>query len=365
MAMEAETTQKQFQLFLQFFGETTDTLYQAIYYSGLFIGLIIFPIYAIYLIRKNIKRRMDEMLREITQWDPWLWSRVTHGSVFYNDKAVKWLSFLCKNQTKYRGVMLAFGFPDIEAKSIQLTKAFLSVCLFRIHEIKNLPQERQDKIISLLQTLKKKSRYEDIDKIISLVNTPDEQEKRFQELHGKAARINNWKAFLYNLSLPLSFSPKEAAEDENISKDHIDMSLFLLAKNNKEPKLKEDLNEFIKTLHHRFVKELRIDAVHIDKYLNMDRRLQEILHEVISSESLNPVLEKCSKIMEWNEFISSFGISPVEFISGDPNQLEYRTLHENYSQKRRLFHRTANIENLKELDIAWEVIQKLKRKGIF
>jgi hypothetical protein len=307
---------------------------------------------------------MDGMLREITQWDPWLWSRVTRGNVFYGGKAVQWLSFLCKNQTKYRGVMLAFGFPDIEAKSIQLTKAFLSICLFRIHEIKNLPKERQDKIISLLESLKKKSRYEEIDKIISHISLPDEQENHFREFNEKALIINNWKAFLYNTKLPLAFSPEEAGSDDEISKDHIDMSLFLLAVDNKEAKFKEELNEFIKTASRRFGKEFRVSTIHIDEYLNMNGQLQQTYQDLISSKTLNPKLEKCAKLPEWNEFISSFGISPVEYLSGDQDQLDYSNLHDNYSLKRREFYRTGNIENLKELDIAWEIILKLKRKGI-
>lgn len=154
------TTQQQFQAFTHLFAECTRTVYSSLYYAGIFIAFIVLPIYGVFLLRRWTLRRMENVLKEISRWDPTIWTTARDKSIFDDSRSIRWLEDLARWQRQYSRVKVVFGLPDLKSKFVHLSKAMLNVYLVRVDEVKRLSPEKRERVKHVLNRFAKNPAYD-------------------------------------------------------------------------------------------------------------------------------------------------------------------------------------------------------------
>ncbi len=360
------STQSQFQVFADYFASICRNIQDAIYYFGIFIGFIVFPIYAVILIRKHTRMKMGQLLSEISQWDPTIWSTVSSGTVFDSEKPLLWLKNLAKWQNYSRKNILSFGMPDLHAKSIQLTKAILAVCVARVHEIENLHPDKKVVFIKLLKQLKKKKNYAEIDILLSKFDVKGEKLYDLAQLIEKLGNIKTWDDFTKYLDLSSMFSIKQISSHSNYGLDNFFLTLYLYGKSGGE--LNKNLSKLLLTTYFRYQNVFKIYTCEIDKYTEANglfiNNIQSLLEELpIETKEF----DKFKPDEEWSKFLLAFDKNPFLLIEASPKD-SYQELQRKFKEKIGYLYLNDTSENgvelLKITKLGWEVIESLKKNKL-
>lgn len=361
-----KSTQSQFKIFADYIASICHNVQDAIYYFGIFIGFIVFPIYAVILIRKHTRMKMEQLLSEISQWDPTIWSRVSSGTVFDSDKPLLWLGSLNKWQHYSRKNILSFGMPDLHAKSIQLTKAILAVCVARVHEIENMHPKKKVVFIKLLKQLKKKNNYAEIDILLNKFHVKGEKLYDLSQLIEKSGNIKNWDNFTKYLDLSSMFSVKQISFHSNYDLDNFFLTLYLYAKS--EGDFNENLSKLLLSTYFRYQNVFKIYTYEIDKYIEANglfvNKIQSLLEELpVETKEF----DKFKADEEWSKFLLAFDKNPFLLIEGSPKD-SYQELQRKFKEKIGYLYLNDTSENgvelLKTTKLGWEVIESLKKNKL-
>jgi len=361
--MADPSTQSQFLLFLQFLRHCTGTVNGALFYAGILAGLIAFPIYAVVLIRRHTRVYMDQVLMAIAERDPWLMT-VGHGEgVFATEEPFEWLQDLCKWQARYHGVRMFFGSPDLEAKCIQVTKALLAVFLSWADNIKLLSREKQERLIDLLNRMKKRSADPSIDRLLRLLGSSDDPLGWLRPIWEGSREMRTWETFLQEIEVPIYFSPTEAAAAVELTREKLAVSMFLFSRKNLS--FRQEIEEFLSVVHELAGQTVRLNAVLVDRMVGAKGALVSSLRAVVEGD---PELSKLQQHPAWQQYVLAFGATPLAALNAAPAD-SFRALRKKFNQRMHEIHvgdvrGQSAVEAAKSVDLAWQALLVLKKDGL-
>jgi hypothetical protein len=363
--MEPNPSREGFSLFLELFREFTQSVSDALYYSCIFIGMIVFPIYAVVLIRRGVRGRMENVLAKIARWDPWLWAAVRMGGrdLFEVDNAVHYLELLTNWRRRYRGVKFIFGLPDLEAKSIQLNRAILNVLLERIGDVQELPGEKKGKLKAVLEKLKLSEPDNRIGKILALIDQPRREQYSVAPWRNKIRDVKSWPDFLRLLSIPPHVQPGQVATHASFKLDYAIPALLLFSAAQAE--LRENLILLLGAVNGRHRLEFRRLVLETDFALSAGGGLIREIREALEPELK---LARYGQSKAWVEYVVAFGQTPLQVLRAEAGD-DYSALKKKY--RRRIFetHPDRNkspdaAEQARKVTLAWEVVEELRKRKL-
>jgi len=357
LGMDPVTTQEQMTSFLGLLSHATGSVYSALYYAGVFIGFIVFPIYGVVLLRRQTRKYMEKILSEIAERDPWLWAAAQGMDMFDTERPFRWLEDLCRWQARYHGVKIFFGSPDLEAKCIQATKALANVFLSWAQDVNKLKPDKKERLVGLLQRLNERSADPDIGKLLALISSPDDPLQWIQDLRKDADEIRSWYDMLEALDLPSDTKPEEAAAKGHATKQEIAKALLVFAR--KEVPCRGELHTFLRALHQHSTGTVRITAIHVDKALGAKGELLAALKDMLEGADAGTDLQKLKQHPAWQKFVIAFGHTPFEVLEAHPED-GFASLQSKYRARIGQVPQEAAQER-KSLDLAWDVILLLRK----
>ena len=357
------TTSAELQVFIELFREFTNDASNALYYFGILTGIMVFPIYGVVLLRRHTRMRMENILTRIEEWDPWLWSSVRQESIFVNDRVLDWLDQLCVWQKRYRGLRLVFGMPDLEAKCIQLTRALLAVFLSHAYEIKDLTDRKRNELAGVLDRLKRIRPYPGVDRLQQHLSAPARAAADLDSLHRMAEEIHSWRSYLLRIGLPSHLPPEDVVLRPSFSEDHATIAVFLWARGGLG--FREQLRSLLRAADRKFGQGMRSRVILADRLLGADGTLVAgVRHILLDSVKL----DKFREAPAWRKFELAFSADPVEVLGADPED-DFSTMRKKYRRLMMNVHPDLSrdrdaTEDAKALTLAWQVILKLRKKGV-
>ncbi|OGV63643.1 MAG: hypothetical protein A3K19_08475 [Lentisphaerae bacterium RIFOXYB12_FULL_65_16] len=361
--MDEATTQEQLGVFLDLFHHCTATVTSSLYYAGVLCGLIVFPIYAVVLLRGHTRKYMDKVLSEISDRDPWLWATLRGKDMFETDKPFDWIQDLCQWQTRYHHVRVFFGSPDLEAKCIQATNALLNVFMSWSDDLRDLPPAKRGRLVDLLTELKKRSEEPEIDRLLKILTAPEDPFAWIRALNVKAQNMRSWFDFLAGIDAPGDLAPAAAAAHGEATREKTAMALLVLARD--DCPFPRETGEFLRGLHLRTAGPLRITAIHVDKALGKEGKLVDSLKDLLEG---NPQLRRLREHPAWRKFVMAFGKTPLAALESVPED-DVAALRKRHHALGAALQKApardpAAVCRRKELDLAWETVQVLCEEGL-
>jgi hypothetical protein len=360
---ELATTQEQMGAFLGLFHQCTGTVTSALYYAGILCGLIVFPIYAVILLRRHTRKYMDKVLSEISARDPWLWATLRGKDMFETEKPFEWLQDLCQWQKRYHRVRVFFGSPDLEGKCIQATGALLNVFLSWSADLRDLPAAQKGRLVTLLTELKKHAAEPDIDRLLTVLTAPEDPFAWIRAMAKAAREMQSWFDFLAGVGLPADLTAAAAAAYGEATREKTAMALLVLARD--DCPFPVEIDTFLRGTHARAAGPLRIAAIHVDKALGKDGRLVDSLKDRLEG---SPHLRRLREHPAWHKFVVGFGKTPLAALEGRPEDdaaaLRRRRQTLVAALSAAPAHDPATVRRRKELDLAWDTLQVLLEEGL-
>lgn len=363
MDSDIPSTQGQFWFFIELFREFTQTVTSALYYAGVFIALLVVPICAVVLMRRRVRRRMEAVLDDIAAWDPWLRATIRDGTTLSYNRLLPWLTALCKWRTRYRGVRVIFGMPDLEAKVIQLTKALVAVLLTRTHELRELSADDRQRLTALLRRLLTRKDDPAIRKLLELLTAANDPWAGLRQLQTLADGILSWPDFISAMGAPSLSTPAEAAAHGELDRTRLPLALFLFAR--KACSFHDDVSKFLQAVHQRWGIDLRTHTVRVDKFLQAEGQLINAVRLLLARDL---TIERYGNHPAWRRFVVAFGQSPLAALGANPDD-DFAALRTHYRHRMLAVHPDLvkaldTTEEAKAVTLAWQVVLALRKDGL-
>lgn len=352
-----------------FFEHATQTVRSALLYAMLLVCFIILPIYAVFLLRRRVARRVERFLEEVARWDPWRQAQLTDAG-FAGEKPIAWLRELGHWRRNYSRASLVFGLPDLNAKFLELGRALIRLYHARADDVRQLDAARRQEIIDGLHQFEDSPLEDEAYQVIESLETGFEgRQKDLRRIGKQADSVDTWVDLLELMQVPSHASPEEAASHPALTTEHATPALFVLARE-KPVQWHPKLVDLLRRLHTRFGQRFRVTAVRVDSFLQAGGTLIRELREILGNGELEEenALERFEACVSWRLFQRLFQDTPFETMEISPNA-SFGEARIRYRQERaKLRHgrpeeAEANQQRREQLTLAWEVIRELKERG--
>ena len=346
---------------VQFLRHCTKAIPTAMYYGGILAGILAFPTYAVVVMRRRTRARMEEVLAELATRDPWLQAAARGKGFFETDEPLRWLEDLCDWRKNYEGVRVFFGSPDLEAKCIQVTQALINVFLSWSSELKSLTPARRGRLIELLNRLHTDTPTTETQTLLHALQSQPQPLAWVNALWEEAESINSWDGFLKRAGLATDLSPIDAAEEAQGARETYALALLLYARETYP--FREELKVFLRAACAKSHGLIRTLVPAVDSVLRLDGALVQSVRELVTKEA---VASRYESHPDFRKFVMAFGESPFVSLGVSPDE-DLETVRPKFRQL--LAQAQADAQEQKEgafekskiLQLAWGAVVYVKQ----